>query len=54
MNKFDKSTLHSLINVMFEDGTNNTEYIYWSVGDTYPATINKKKITIKIEDYDNQ
>lgn len=54
MNKFDKSTLHALINAMFEDNTDRAELLYWSLEkDTYPTTAKKKKIIIKIVDADD-
>lgn len=51
MNKFDKDVLHSLIDIMAEDKSDRLEFQYYSpVGDTYPVKMEKKKITIKIED----
>lgn len=54
MNKFDKSTLHSLIDVMFENNMDRAELPYWSLEkDTFPTTAKKKKIIIKIMDVDD-
>ena len=54
MNKIDKETLYSLVDIMFEDGADNLEYMYYSFVDTngWPVKMQKKRITIKIEDMD--
>lgn len=55
MNKIDKKTLHILVDIMAEDGTDNLEYRYYSWDDDakgWPIEMQKKKITIKIENLD--
>ena len=55
MNKIDKETLHILVDIMFQDNTDYMEYIYYSLPDVkgWPIEMEKKKITIKIENLDD-